>query len=240
MSCSSEKGQLTVIDKGKSSYQILIAENADSLTNRAASELKHYFKEISGCELEVVSKPVDEQNYVIIGKENVYDSLVISKLTGLKRDGYIIKTSENNLLLAGMNSRGNLYAVYTLLEEYLGCMKFPYGEEQIPKTESISLPNINKVYDPSFSYRHVYLHDKTDHQLIDWYRVENLDEWGMYVHTFHKLMSPDTYYDAHPEYYSLVNGRRIKDGQLCLSNPEVVELLKENLRIEIQKKRELD
>ena len=37
-----------------------------------------------------------------------------------------------------------------------------------------------------------------------------------YVHTFNSLVSPDKYFDSHPEYFSMIDGRRVKDhGQLC-------------------------
>ncbi|MCK7541625.1 MAG: DUF4838 domain-containing protein [Marinilabiliales bacterium] len=59
--------------------------------------------------------------------------------------------------------------------------------------------------------------------------MSTFSEWGMFVHTFQTLMPPSDYFGEHPEYYSLVNGRRIQDGQLCLSNPEVIRILAENL-----------
>lgn len=44
-------------------------------------------------------------------------------------------------------------------------------------------------------------------------------------HSFHDLISADEYFDSHPEYFSLVNGKRRKEGtQLCLTNPDVFEL----------------
>lgn len=236
LSCTSKENGLVIVENGKTEYKILIAPDADSLTQKAASELKHYFHEISGCELEVTTDLNDDGEFIKIGSQFIDDPLVSGELAGLKRDGFILKTDGKDLLIAGMNSRGSLFGVYALLEEYLGCMKFAYGEEHIPKSTSIEIPRIDKVYNPSFSYRHIYLHDKKDSKLIDWYRIENLDEWGMYVHTFQKLVSPDTYYDEHPEYFSLVNNRHIRDGQLCLSNPEVILLLKDNLRKEIAKK----
>ncbi|MCF8373960.1 MAG: DUF4838 domain-containing protein [Bacteroidales bacterium] len=236
LSCTSKKNGLVIVENGRTEYKILIAPNTDSLTQKAASELRYYFHEISDCELEVTTEMNDVGRFIKIGSQIIDDSLVLGKLSGLKRDGFILKTSGKNLLIAGMNSRGNILGVYALLEEYLGCMKFPYGEEHIPKSASIEIPKIDKLYNPSFSYRHIYLHDKTDSKLIDWYRIENLDEWGMYVHTFQKLVPPDLYFEEHPDYFSLVNNRRIKDGQLCLSNPEVIQLLKDNLRKEIAKK----
>jgi len=47
-------------------------------------------------------------------------------------------------------------------------------------------------------------------------------------HTFHWLVPPDTYFQEHPEYYSLVGGKRQwQDAQLCLSNPAVADIAAE-------------
>jgi len=39
--------------------------------------------------------------------------------------------------------------------------------------------------------------------------------------TFTMAMPPDTYFSRHPEYFALVDGKRVKGKQYCLSNPEV-------------------
>lgn len=42
----------------------------------------------------------------------------------------------------------------------------------------------------------------------------------MFVHTFEKLIPVEKYFTEHPEWFSPpIHGKRIKDGQLCLSNP---------------------
>ena len=56
-----------------------------------------------------------------------------------------------------------------------------------------------------------------------------------FCHTFYPLVPPEKYFAAHPEWYSLINGKRTHDGaQLCLSNPELrdfmVQRVKESLR----------
>ena len=51
------------------------------------------------------------------------------------------------------------------------------------------------------------------------------------VHTFFPLVPPEEYYEKHPEYYSLINGKRVHDhAQLCLTNPNVLKILTKNLR----------
>jgi hypothetical protein len=49
--------------------------------------------------------------------------------------------------------------------------------------------------------------------------------YGTFVHTFNSILDPAKQFEAHPEYFSMVKGKRIKDqAQLCLTNPEVVEI----------------
>jgi len=56
------------------------------------------------------------------------------------------------------------------------------------------------------------------------------------VHTFYPLMPPAEFFDTHPEYYSLIEGKRIHEhAQLCLTNPDVLEIIAERL---LQKMRE--
>jgi hypothetical protein len=56
-----------------------------------------------------------------------------------------------------------------------------------------------------------------------------------FCHTFYPLVPPEKYFATHPEWYSLIKGKRTHDNaQLCLSNPElrdfVVQRVKEWLR----------
>lgn len=59
-----------------------------------------------------------------------------------------------------------------------------------------------------------------------------------WVHTFYQingLLPPETYFAEHPDWYSLVDGKRVKEkGQLCLSNSEMrqemVRVVLERLR----------
>jgi hypothetical protein len=53
--------------------------------------------------------------------------------------------------------------------------------------------------------------------------------WG--VHTFYPLMPPSEFYKKHPEYYSLIDGKRIHErAQLCLTNPDVLNIITERIK----------
>lgn len=58
--------------------------------------------------------------------------------------------------------------------------------------------------------------------------------WG--VHTFYGLVSPEKYFVSHPEYFSLIDGKRTHDrSQLCLSNPDVLRIAIENIKAQIRR-----
>jgi hypothetical protein len=56
------------------------------------------------------------------------------------------------------------------------------------------------------------------------------------VHSFSQFVSGKEYFDAHPEYFALVKGKRLPcndavgPGQLCLTNKDVVHITLEKLR----------
>ena len=59
----------------------------------------------------------------------------------------------------------------------------------------------------------------------------NKVKWYNFHHSFSDLINPNDYFDTHPEYFSLIDGKRVKvHTELCLSNPDVFNLCLEKLR----------
>ncbi len=51
------------------------------------------------------------------------------------------------------------------------------------------------------------------------------------MHTFYTYIPPGRYFERHPEWFSLVDGRRVADHhQLCLTNPELRKVFLDKLR----------
>jgi len=213
------------------SYSIVTGTGADSLTQKAASELKDYFFRITGKPLPVTETAGAGTKIIFIGKSGLDESSLKTEITGLSRDGFVISASPDTLVLAGNNGTADLFAVYTLLEEHAGCMKFTDTEEFVPEAEKVKVPVRHTVCEPAFSFRVAHFPDRQKPGYTTWNKLSTFSDWGMFVHTFPQLMPPSQYFSKHPEYYSLVNGRRIQDGQLCLSNPDVIRILTENLAI---------
>lgn len=221
-----------------SEYSIAVSPKADSNTLKAAAGLQKYLSTITGSQMQIVNLPAANGKSLFIGKAWLAGKPQYQKLHELNSDGYCIFSVNGDFYLAGKNSIGDVYAAYALLQDYAGCFWFGNGETFIPENTGFSLPEVNLFTQPDFAFRHPHFPDKNKPEYYLPNRIQPMDDWGMFVHTFHKLVPPDVYFEQHPEYYSLVNGKRIRDGQLCLSNPELIQLLTENLGKQIAKKPE--
>jgi len=227
--------QIPIVTPDKPPAEIVIQPQADSLTVKAGVILQNYLYRISGSQLAIKSEKSKGLHHIFIGRQFLPNEEQNKLDTGTLDDAFMLYSLEKDFYLAGKKPTGDIYAVYSLLEDYLDCMKFTPDEEMIPEKSEISLPEVCRVYNPAFPFRVPHFSGRNNPDFRAWHRISDFSDWGMFVHTFHRLVSPEKYFKAHPEYYSLVNGRRLQDGQLCLSNPNLLKLLIENLRGEIAK-----
>jgi hypothetical protein len=223
------QNSIQLILEGKSKYKIAIATNADEVEKKAATVLQKYLAEISGCTLPITQKAKLSDPFLILVGRTV--EIFKRDTIGLGEDGILLKQSGNNLCITGGSRKGVLYSAYTFLEDYLGCQGYAASEIEIPKQKSIKLPaNLYKKYTPSFSHRMTLYIDAYDYNYYDWRKLNYYQEdWGLWVHSFEKLLPKEQYFARHPEYYALVNGERTP-AQLDLTNKNVLRLVIENLR----------
>lgn len=230
-SCHREK-QLVLVNNSKSAYKIVISEKPSSIEKKAALVLQNIFKQVSGVQLEIVSDNISTSHYeIVVGRSN---RIKLTEVEQLNEDGFIIKTIDERLIIVGGEEMGTLYGVYTFLEDYLDCRKYSSKVKFIPKKERIELSNIDIKQEPAFQFRELHMPNaRMDSSYREWHKLdfkEGKNEWGMFVHTFDDLVPVEKYFKSNPEYFSLLNVRRIPDGQLCLSNPEVFEIVIDGLR----------
>jgi hypothetical protein len=220
-------------------YRIIIPSAPTDVERKAANVLKDYLLRISGAVLPIISADMATSPFeVVLGQNDRLDELDLGlNLNDLKKDGFLIRTDSLRLIIAGGSGKGTLYGVYTFLEKYLDCRMYSPDVKVIPEQKMIVLDEINDLQVPVMDIRTTHYRATWDAEYIDWHKLNHDEQggrpdWGMWVHTFHALVPPDVYFDDHPEYYSLVNGKRIPT-QLCLTNPEVLKVTVQNLRKKI-------
>jgi len=243
--------QFTVAKNGKTSCTIIIPQNATVIEIQAAMVLQDYIQRISGAKLSILPDNTGSSGpEVLIGNVN-RPELTDVPLGKLEKDGLFIKNTGRTLVIAGGTEKGTLYGVYTLLEKYLGCRKYSSAVTYVPKQKSIVLNQINEMQIPSFSYRDNFYPDViNDPEYMAWHKLDNCfgrpdtgNEWGDFVHTFNSLLSAKEYGLTNPEYFSFYDGVRHSgisphgdpEAQLCLSNPEVLEIVCKNLKMKMER-----
>lgn len=229
---------ITLILDGKSEYKIVISDKPSDNEKIAADILQDYLFKISGCKIEIINHlSKKSKKEIIIGNTNRIVNNPNSNLKILGSSGFVIQTMENNLLIKGGTGKGIIYGVTGFLEDVLGVRKYAPGSEYIPHNETVIIPNLNDIQVPPSEIRIVQC-EFTDDPMYSYFRkIESIkDIWddgsyhGYFVHTLPQILPSEKYFKNHPEYYAMVNGQRVPYGQYCLSNPDLVKIVIEDLR----------
>ncbi len=232
---------LVLIEKNRSDYVIVIAEQPSPSVRHAAEELQHFLREMTGVTLAIRpdSEPATAHE-ILLGDNRRLQQLGVSvPFQELGDEGYVLRTAGDRLIIAGSAVRGTLYGVYGLLEDHLDCRWYTPAVSRIPKLKRLVLQDLNERKVPLLEYREPFVFDCFDGDWCCRNRMNSsagrLEEKhggkirfgeGMFVHTFNTLAPPDRYFDQHPEYFSEINGKRLRDHtQLCCTNPDVVALV---------------
>ena len=238
--------QVTLVENGKSDYKIVLGQKASLSEQHAAEELQMFLGQISGAKLPIVSdgsKPDPAEKEIIVGDSEHLRALKLDiDLAKLGNEGFVIRTVGDKLVIVGGKMRGTMYGVYTFLEDTLGCRWFSAKVSRIPKMASIKVGLLNDTQVPRLEYREPFELDGFD---ADWSARNRANSnaahleakhggkisYFGFVHTFNELVPPDKYFDTHPEYFSLINGNRVKGYyQLCLTNPDVLQIVITEIR----------
>ncbi len=226
--------EIVLASEGRSDYTIVFPARATEHDVHAAAALQKYLERISGAQLATATASLaPARKRVFVGRASRHPELIDpADAQALGDDGLWIRTVGEDVQLLGGAEMGPLYAVYTFLEAYLGCRKYSEKVEHVPTMRTIRLGDIDDRQVPRVVFRSMSYYDARDADFRGWHKLDQVSRstWGMWVHTFRRLIPPERYYDEHPEYFALVEGKRARDGQLALTNDEVFRVVVENLR----------
>ena len=171
-------------------------------------------------------------------------------------DEVFLKSVEGGVVLDGDPARAPLYAVDLYLEKYCGVRWWTSDAATYPKLDAVPVKDISLSYAPQFKYRETYYLDGFD-PLFKVRSKGNFTSLTRYLltdikfippelggnhrlfffkgrhsayHSFFEILPPKVYFEKHPDWYSLVKGKR-QPKQLCLANAEMkAEYIKETLK----------
>ncbi|MFA6241455.1 MAG: DUF4838 domain-containing protein [Candidatus Hydrogenedentales bacterium] len=255
---ASAQGEIWTTQDRYGEFRIVVADQASDSERLAAKELQKYWKEVLGHSLEIAANPTAKPT-IWIGFQGIPSGLLkgvdAAKFGGQELWIKTLSTSGTpQLIIAGGKEQGTLYGVYQFIEDYLGVRWLAPGETHIPRAPK-SLPGIDYRYEPSFEFRYsTYFNNISDRQALEYYR--QVHRWlpgpNFGCHSYYRFVPPEKYGKDHPEYFSMVNGKRVfpdsagyydvhapsehagKLAQLCMSNPGVAEVIMQQLREDIK------
>lgn len=225
---------LVLVRDGVPKAFIALPKDRTAPMRRGADEIQRFLREMSGAEV-----PIIDGN-VLTTRES-QDSLrgatgiIILSDPKLGEEDFKILTDRNTVTISGGGRRGAMYGCYAFLEDVLGCRWYNARVNRVPKKTTIVVPSLNIHQKPAFEYREPFWAEAFDGDWAARNRTNghsqhlSEDQGGRlvyypFVHSFSSLIPPEKYFATHPEYFSMINGKRVADKQLCLTNPEVVEL----------------
>ena len=228
---SADGSNLTIVQDGQTHWVIALPADATAPVRHGAEELQKNLEKMSGARLPIVDAATQPASAI---------SLQVDRTIG--PEAYRIRTVPGGIAISGDDHRGLLYGCYGLLEDVLGCRWYTAKISKIPRKATLCLGPIDITRKPAFEYREPFYWEAFDRDWAVRNRVngnsQRLDDavggkvmYGPFVHTFNALVPPEQYFDTHPEYFSMINGKRVKGYyQLCLTNPDVLRISIERVR----------
>ncbi|MFS4418166.1 DUF4838 domain-containing protein [Maribacter sp. 2307ULW6-5] len=222
-SCADPGVALT--QNGASSHVILLKADASASDRESANTLQHYVQAISGAQLPIVSAPKAPNGPYVY----------LNTLTGdsVKPETVHLRTDGDDLYILGGSDEALQHAVFTFLEESLGCKWYAPNAEVVPQRPNIFLDPMDHQYTPPITTRTVHSRLFYENEAFAARHKVTTEAFPRYVpqarvHTFHRFMPEAVFYASHPEYYALRGEQRLPT-QLCLTHPEVLRIVTDSV-----------
>jgi len=248
--------QTTITREGQPTGAILVSERVSESERWAAQELQTFLRQMSGAQLPVqaaneMSRAEPGHARILVGNKTARARHPRLTLDGLGEEGFVIKTLDHEVVIAGGEKRGTLYGVYTFLEK-LGCRWWTPTANTIPKMHTITAPRLDLRQVPKLEYRDMLYLDMIGWKGTPW-AVRNklngphykkapakfggqIKHEGNIVHSYARLLARNetANYDKKQEMWALYKGKRNR-SQPCLTNHGVIQALTESVLNRIRK-----
>jgi hypothetical protein len=240
---------LSPMDMAK--WPIVCSKDASASEQYAAEEFQTLFEGLTGNKLPILEGVPHGASVIYIGSKAVAFTEAFDALEEDNEETLRISLKQNTLSIDGTGSRGTLYGVYEFFEEWCGVRFLTKDHTYFPEdAKDRILPLGTKTHTPTFAFRWSYYGETNrnpsfatrirTNTLTDEAKFGGRTGFRLVGHNVSYLLPPSKYGKEHPEYYALVDGERklsMHGGgpQLCMTNPEVLDLVTEAVFKEIEK-----
>ena len=212
-----EASDFLIAENGTAKVTIVVPESPSDKVRAAAEDLQSVLNKMTGAVVKIGFDNVErrEGNYILVGPTKQTKELGIEQPTGYPNaEKVILKRVKNYLVLIGNDDavyQGTENAVTMLLEK-LGCGWFgtdPLWEE-IPSHPTLAVGKLDIEHTPRFRSRNTRVYSSYLALGSRWYLG---GDQMMAGHALPGLVSRETQFEAHPEWFALVDGKRDPQSQ---------------------------
>jgi hypothetical protein len=245
-------GPLALAENGRTRYKIISATDGDEAIRFAVRELGTFLSRISGATFPVAWDDAPPSPFeIVIGPTNrlgLHD--LPEDLQPRAWEGFAIVRDGPRLVILGRLPRATLYGVYDFLDVELGVRFLTPDVTHVPSQPTLTADVPSRRFDPVFEYRCVFSgfdelwtvrnRMNANKAGIPMESMLGGVRWaGKFVHTLYALVPAEEHFDAHPEFFALIEGERRRewDGGFddyapapCMSNPDLPAVAAEKLR----------
>ena len=234
---------------------IVYPDKQTDLEKNAVSELRGYLESATGKEFQELPESSFKGGASIHVGATAASLKELGTPDKLEKEEWRIKDSGDKLFITGGSPNGVLFGVYDFLNRQ-GIYSIAPGSDAIPKIAKLEVKDLDVKSKPAFYihsmwpglyYTPMQLDNAPERKYLDSFLRRNycygtqardhespyhISISGKQCHSFYDFVPPEKYAKTHPEYYAMnENGNRewSETSQLCLSNPEVRRIVKEQL-----------
>ena len=255
-------GNIRITNNGKPEAVIVLPASAGEAADFAAEELQLWIKEISGATLPIVPPGKNGGVQIVLalnpaGMEKDLDAIGTT-------DGFAIRTTGKTITIAATRGTGLIRGVHALLfnntdiiwarpDVKFGTIFTKNPTLVFTETDFISVP---KFTQRGFQYSNLFIpatelwqvrnnSSFSTYNVVNGKRQSHLFDQFFIFNGHHNIvgyyMPEKKYYDKHPEYYNLINGKRKRPSEnghlqtgLCLSNEECFQEWQKNFMAKVE------
>jgi Domain of unknown function (DUF4838)/Glycosyl hydrolases family 2, sugar binding domain len=225
-------------------WDIVTSPDASPSEACAAQEFQRFFEHAGGGKLPIVTHPERPDRHVYIGASGPMQGHAAGfSVDEFGDEDLRIVIRDDVIIIAGGRPRGTLYGVYTFLEDYLGVRFLTHDHIHVPPLGDWRVVGpVDRFYHPPLAFRWSFYAETNRHPVFAAQNRTNTvptearlgGKTGLQNinHSFLFLVPTKEFGKEHPEYFALVDGTRLSnvgnDGhgtQLCLTNPEVLQIV---------------
>ena len=168
-----ESKMLTLAENGAAQFEIVVPGDSTNVAKYAAQELQTFLEKTIGGEIAIKSSPTPGKTALLVGDNEQARRLGVD-VKSLPRDGFIIKSAGNTVVIAGRDDPdkkpdeqfkagswgqlyecGTLFGVYDFLERFAGVRFYFPGDTGtiVQKKSSLKIPFMDIVERPDYTVR---------------------------------------------------------------------------------------